>query len=67
MFLGVWLEYLPVASLLGLLTLPLAVITTIGVYRYAEDLPKLIRYMGFNVILNIATPVLMAIGLLLAP
>jgi 1,4-dihydroxy-2-naphthoate octaprenyltransferase len=67
MVLGVWLRYLPVASLLGLLTLPLAVVTAIGVHRYAQDLPKLIRYMGFNVILNIATPVLMAIGLLLAP
>ena len=66
MAIGVWLGYLPMASLLGLLTLPMAVITAIGVYRYAEDLPKLIRYMGFNVILNIATPVLMAIGLLLA-
>ena len=66
MFLGVGLGYLPAASLLGLLTLPLAVITVLGVYRYAEDLPKLVRYMGFNVILNIATPVLMAIGLLLA-
>lgn len=66
MFLGVGLGHLPAASLLGLITLPLAVITAIGVYRYAENQLKLIRYMGFNVILNIATPVLMAIGLLLA-
>jgi hypothetical protein len=36
------------------------------VYRYAEDLPHLLRYMGFNVLLNILTPVLMAIGLLIA-
>jgi 1,4-dihydroxy-2-naphthoate octaprenyltransferase len=66
MVVGVWLGYLPVASLLGLLTLPLAVITAVGVVRYAEDLPKLMRYMGFNVLLNIATPVLMAVGLLVA-
>jgi hypothetical protein len=38
----------------------------VGVYRYANDLPNLLRYMGFNVLLNIATPVLMAIGLLIA-
>jgi 1,4-dihydroxy-2-naphthoate octaprenyltransferase len=63
---GVWLGYLPALSLLGLLTLPLAVITAVGVYRYAEDLPRLMPYMGFNVLLNIATPVLMAIGLLIA-
>jgi 1,4-dihydroxy-2-naphthoate octaprenyltransferase len=64
MILGVWLGYLPLASLLGLLTLPLAVAASIGVYRYAGDLPNLIRYMGFNVLLNIVTPVLMAIGFL---
>jgi hypothetical protein len=38
----------------------------IGAYRYAEEIPKLIPSMGLNVILNIATPVLMAIGLLIA-
>jgi 1,4-dihydroxy-2-naphthoate octaprenyltransferase len=63
---GVWLGHLPAAVLLGLLTLPLAVLAAIGVYRHANDLPKLLRYMGFNVLLNILTPVLMAIGLLIA-
>jgi 1,4-dihydroxy-2-naphthoate octaprenyltransferase len=64
--LGVWLGYLPTATLLGLLTLPLAVITARGVYQHAENLPKLLRYMGFNVLLNITTPILMAIGLFVA-
>jgi 1,4-dihydroxy-2-naphthoate octaprenyltransferase len=63
---GVWLGHLPVASLLGLLILPLGVAASVGVYRYAEDLPRLLRYMGFNVLLNIVTPVLMAAGLLIA-
>jgi 1,4-dihydroxy-2-naphthoate octaprenyltransferase len=63
---GVWLGYLPATTLLGLLTLPLAMVATIGVYRYACDLPKLVRHMGFNVLLNIATPILMAIGFLIA-
>lgn len=62
---GVWLGHLPTATLLGYLTLPLAVLAVIGVYRYAEDIPNLLRYMGFNVLLNIATPILMAIGLLI--
>ena len=53
-------------SLLGLLTLPLAVVATLDAYRYADDIPKLMRSMGFNVLLNIVTPVLMAVGLLLA-
>jgi 1,4-dihydroxy-2-naphthoate octaprenyltransferase len=63
---GVWLGYLPTATLLGLLTLPLALAAAFGVVRYAEDLPKLLRYMGFNVLLNIVTPMLMAVGLLIA-
>lgn len=66
MVVGVWLGYLPLAGMLGLFTLPLAVIAAAGVYRYAEDLRKLMPYMGYNVLLNIATPVLMAIGLLIA-
>ena len=63
---GVWLGHLPMATLLGLLTLPLALAAAFGVVRYAEDLPKLLRYMGFNVLLNIVTPMLMAVGLLIA-
>jgi 1,4-dihydroxy-2-naphthoate octaprenyltransferase len=61
---GVWLGRLPPGTMLGLLVVPLAVSTTAGVVRYAEDLPKLVRPMGFNVLLNISIPVLMAIGLL---
>lgn len=63
---GVWLGNLPAWSMLGLLMFPLGVVATAGVYRHAEDLPNLLRYMGFNVLLNIVTPVLMAIGLLIA-
>jgi 1,4-dihydroxy-2-naphthoate octaprenyltransferase len=64
--LGVWLGTMPLATLLGLLLFPLAVATVVGVYRYAEDLPNLMKYMGFNVLFNIITPVLMAIGFFLA-
>jgi 1,4-dihydroxy-2-naphthoate octaprenyltransferase len=63
---GVWLGALPIAGLLGLIPLVLAVPTMVGVYRYAEHLEKLMPYLGLNVLLNIATPVLLAIGLLVA-
>ena len=53
---------LPKMSALGLLTLPLAIPTMIGVYRHASDVPKLLPYLGRNVILNLTTPVLVAIG-----
>jgi 1,4-dihydroxy-2-naphthoate octaprenyltransferase len=64
--LGVLLALLPVASLLGLLTILLAVPTAMGAYRYAEDLERLIPYLGYNVLLTVVTPVLVAIGLLVA-
>jgi 1,4-dihydroxy-2-naphthoate octaprenyltransferase len=64
--LGVYLGYLPGTSLIGLLTIVIAVPTFVGAYRYAEDVQKLTPYMGLNVIINIATPVLVAIGLFVA-
>lgn len=63
---GVWLDYLPTASLLGLATVPLAVPTAMAAIRHAENTPKLIPHMGMNVIINIVTPTLVAIGLFLA-
>jgi 1,4-dihydroxy-2-naphthoate octaprenyltransferase len=63
---GVVLGYLPPTGLLGLLTLIIAVPAAVGAYRYAEDLPKLAPYMGFNVLLNVLTPALLAIGLFVA-
>jgi 1,4-dihydroxy-2-naphthoate octaprenyltransferase len=61
---GVGLHYLPLASLMGLLTVFIAVPASVNAYRHAEDITKLIPAMGLNVIINIATPALVAIGLL---
>lgn len=63
---GVVSDLLPVTSLLGLITLLIAIPTLIGVYRYAEDTPKLLPYMGMNVVINITTPLLVAVGLFIA-
>ena len=63
---GVLSGRLPTLSLLGLLTVVLAVPAGVGAYRFAEDVPKLVPAMGLNVIVNIATPVLVAVGLLVA-
>ncbi len=62
--LGVYLGHLPKASLIGLITVVMAVPTIIGAYRYAEDIKRLMPYMGMNVIVNTVTPVLVAIGLI---
>ncbi len=57
---------LPATSLLGLLAAILLPRVIRGVLRHAEDLPHLMPYLGLNVILNLITPVLVAVGLFLA-
>lgn len=61
---AVYLGLLPRASLLGLLMLVVAVPTAVGVLRHAEETRKLIPYLGLNVLLNLLTPALVALGLL---
>jgi len=63
---GVYFEYFPKVSIIGLITIVIAVPTFVGAFRYAENVEKLIPYMGLNVIINIVTPVLVAVGLLVA-
>jgi 1,4-dihydroxy-2-naphthoate octaprenyltransferase len=65
LILGVYNQYLPKASLIGLATAILAVPVCIGSYRYAENNKKLIPSMGINVAINILTPVLVSIGLII--
>jgi 1,4-dihydroxy-2-naphthoate octaprenyltransferase len=60
---GVFLEIFPLASLLGMATLPLAVAAGVAAFRHGADVPKLIPAMGMNVLVNLLTPVLVAVGL----
>jgi 1,4-dihydroxy-2-naphthoate octaprenyltransferase len=59
---GVILGFLPVACLLGLLTIFLAVPAFLSAHRYYDRMDKLVPAMGFNVLINNLTPVLLAIG-----
>jgi 1,4-dihydroxy-2-naphthoate octaprenyltransferase len=61
--LGVLLGVLPPLALLGLGTLLLAVPAALNAYRFADQIEKLIPAMGMNVLINILTPLLVAIGL----
>jgi len=60
---GVLVFRLPYFSLLGLLTLVLAIPAGLSALRYADDIPNLLPALGQNVLVNILTPVLVAIGL----
>lgn len=66
MILSVLFGFLPAWSLLGLLTIPIAVMAGKGAIFYANDIPKLIPSLRQNVIINLLTPLLMAIGLFIA-
>jgi 1,4-dihydroxy-2-naphthoate octaprenyltransferase len=63
---GYLLSLFPLGSLLALATLVIAIPTVIGVSKYTDDIPKLMPYMGRNVVINILTPVLLAIGLFIS-
>lgn len=65
MLLFVALGWLPVGALLGLLTLPLALISVTLALRHANETPRLLPAMGLNVAVNLLTPVAMAVGLML--
>jgi 1,4-dihydroxy-2-naphthoate octaprenyltransferase len=60
---GVAFGLLPASSLIALLTAPLAWRAYQGAFQNAENIPALVPSMGMNVIINLATPVLLAIGL----
>lgn len=62
---GVFFRLLPPFSLLALLTLVFAVQIVRSVLANAENVPALLPTMGQNVIVNLLTPVLLAIGLFL--
>ena len=57
---------LPLAGFLALGSIIIAVPTVRGVARFAEDMDRLIPYMGRNVVIIILTPVLLAVGLFIS-
>ncbi len=62
---GVITGVLPRFSLLALLTTALAWRAYRGAYEHADNPPALARAMGLNVVVNLTTPLLLAIGLFL--
>jgi 1,4-dihydroxy-2-naphthoate octaprenyltransferase len=61
---GVGCAVLPRLALLGVLPAPLGLFLARQVYRYADDLPRLVTYLGINVAMIHITLLLMAVGLL---
>jgi 1,4-dihydroxy-2-naphthoate octaprenyltransferase len=61
--LGVAFAILPLGALLGLVTLILAIPLLKGAIKHANDIRDLIPLLGNNVLVNLLTPVLVALGL----
>ncbi len=64
--LGVLLNLLPALSLIALLTAIIAWRAYQGARKNAENIPALIPSMGMNVVLNLSTPALLALALLIS-
>ena len=60
---GVVTRIFPVFSLLGLLTIIPAVKSYLGARKSSDNIPELMPSMGLNVVVNLLTPVLLAIGI----
>jgi 1,4-dihydroxy-2-naphthoate octaprenyltransferase len=60
------LGFLPALALLGLLSAVIAVPTAVGAYRYADDIERLVPYLGRDVLIVVLTPLLVSIGLFIA-
>lgn len=57
---------LPRGALLGLGSVALAIPAAIMAYRHAEDIERLVPAMGLNVLVNLSTPILMSLGILIS-
>ena len=61
--LGVALAVIPALALLGLLTVPIAVVSCIGALRFDGSAEKLMPGLGMNVLTVLITPVLVSVGM----
>jgi len=61
--LGAAFGLLPAVCLIGLLGATIAIPAGINAFRYSDDIGRLSPSLGLNVLLNLATPVLVGIGL----
>jgi 1,4-dihydroxy-2-naphthoate octaprenyltransferase len=63
---GILFGWLPDKALIGMATALLALPAFLGAYFYHADMKKLLPFMSLNVVINLLTPVLIAVGLFMA-
>jgi len=62
---GIFFEYLPKLSYISLIPLCVAMAIIPGVHRHAYDAPRLVPYLGINVVVTVLTPLLLGLAILL--
>lgn len=62
LLLSVFMELLPIPSLLTLMTLPAAIPAALLTLSYHDDLERLMPALGLNVMLTLSLPTLLALG-----
>lgn len=65
LIIGVITGTLAPVVLVGLLSAPLAAWVYAGVRRHADEMGMLVKYMGWNIVVTLITPTLIAAGLLI--
>lgn len=60
---GVILKIFPPLALIGIATVFFCIPSSIGAFKHGNDIPKLIPSMGQNVVVNLLTPALLAVGI----
>lgn len=63
---GVVFFVFPMWALLGLVTVPLAVAAGRGAVKFADDTKAIVPFLIMNVLINLLTPLLMAVGIFIA-
>lgn len=66
MILAVWMGVFPASALLGLITMPVALFIFIRVRSVPDSIEQLVPSMGLNVLIVLATPLLLSTGLYLS-
>jgi 1,4-dihydroxy-2-naphthoate octaprenyltransferase len=64
LFLCIYLQFLPLYSLLGMLTLSLALPAAIIVLKFYDNIEKLLPALALNTILALSLPVLISVGMI---
>ena len=63
---SVLFQVLPATALIGLAPIPISILVVRAVFRHGDSIPKLVPFLGLNVITVLSVPIAFAVGILIA-